>query len=313
MIACTLMLAMGSFANAQVVDKTKDKAEQKTERRVDQKIDGGIEKGLDAIEGLFKKKEKKEKKEATPQQEQSMEATVQETDDVEANQNAMMRMLMGGGDVDVQDAYTFRHRFTLNVKTYKRDKLKEDENITMLLDADGGNFGMEVDNEGVTQYIIYDLESREIVTLIHAEGQKMGMTMKLDPSMWDSDEVDDPGKPVTFKKTGNSKEISGYRCDEYLVEGGDLEANERATMWMTDKLEADWLKAMMKMSSQNKKIKGPEGFPSGYPDGTVIQAVNEDTKSGEKTVTTVEKMETGKFDISTEGYQFMSMGSFGGQ
>lgn len=313
MIACIVMLAMVSSSKAQVVDKTKDKTEQKTERRVDQKIDGGIDKGLDAIEGLFKKKDKKEKKETAPQQEQSMEATVQETEDVEANHNPMSQMGMGGGDVDVQDSYTFRHRFTLNVKMYKRDKLKEDENITMLLDEDGGNFGMEVENEGVTQYIIYDLDSREMVTLMNAEGQKMGMTMKLDESLLDSERVEDHGKPVTFKKTGNSKEISGYRCDEYLVEGGDMDADERATMWMTDKLDADWLKAMMKMSRQNKKIKGPEGFPSGYPDGTVIQAVNEDTQSGEKTVTTVEKMETGKFDISTAGYQFMNMGNFGGR
>ncbi len=306
-----MMLAMGNFANAQVVDKTKDKAEQKTERRVDQKIDGGIDKGLDAIEGLFKKKNKKEKE---PKQQQTEESNVEVASEGDANQNAMMQMLMGGGgDVDVQDAYNFRHRFTLNVKTYKRDKLKEDQNITMLLDDDGGNFGMEVDNEGVTQYIIYDLDSREMVTLISAEGQKMGMTMKLNEDLMDSATDTDKNKDVTFKKTGNSKEISGYRCDEYLVEGGDMEANERATLWITDKLDADWMKAMMKMSSQNKKIKGPEGLPSGYPDGTVIQAVNEDSKSTEKTVTTVEKIESGKFEISTVGYQFMNLGNMGGQ
>lgn len=316
-VGATLLLAFGNPSAAQIVDKTKDKAERKSERRVDQKIDDGIDKGLDAIEGLFKKKKKKKDKEERVEERVEESADTRDDSDAEAAQaqQAALMQMMGGGEADVEDYYDFSHRYLINIQTFnKNDKLKEEQDMVMFIDDDEGNFGMEVDNEGVSQYIIYDLDSGEMLTLMNTDGQKMGMAINLDDEWLEAVRAEDTEtqKELSFTKTGQSKSISGYSCDEYVVEGGDMEPDEHVSIWVTDKLDTDWMDTMMKMTRQNKKIKGA-GVPGGYPDGTVIQSVSEDTKSGEKVVTTVEKVETGDFGISTEGYRFMNMGNMGGR
>ncbi len=316
----TLLLVLAIFlfspGQAQIVDRTKDRAERKTNQRIDRKIDGGIDKGLDAIEGLFKKKKKNDDKEEDVRGEEPAyeERSASEAEANADAQRAMMNLFGGGGDVDVQDSYKFNNRFLLNVKTYEKgDKLENEQHMTMMIHDTGGNFGMEVENEGVKQYMVFDLNTGEMITLISAEGQKMGMTMKLNEDFMSDDEsMDSDMKPATFKKTGATKTISGYKCDEYLMEGGDLKSHEKVALWVTEEQDVDWMKAMVKMSSQNKKLNAPDSFRGTYPEGTVIQSVTEDTRSGEKTVMTVEKMEKGNFEISTAGYRFMSMGNMQG-
>ena len=50
-----------SYAEAQIIDP-KERAKQKAQDRTNNRIDQGIDKGLDKVEGLFKKKDKKNKK-----------------------------------------------------------------------------------------------------------------------------------------------------------------------------------------------------------------------------------------------------------
>ncbi|MDP4588304.1 MAG: hypothetical protein NWS86_09005, partial [Flavobacteriales bacterium] len=64
LLALVIFMAANLIINsssAQIVDRTKERAENKTNNRIDNRIDQGIDKGLDSIEGLFKKKNKKDK------------------------------------------------------------------------------------------------------------------------------------------------------------------------------------------------------------------------------------------------------------
>ncbi len=172
--------------------------------------------------------------------------------------------------------------------------------------------GILVNQEGINTEMIYDLDSYEIVTLMNTGGQKIGTTMSLNKSQIesmmsndDSAEADMSDMP-TFKKTGQTKTISGYSCDEYVVENvQNMEAS--MTYWITDELEIDWIKSMANMSSMNKQM--PDIYAgTGYPeDGSVIQMIVTE-KNGERMEMTVKEAETGKeITISTKGYTFMNM------
>ena len=300
------------FAQAQVVEKTEERAKQKTERRIDQKIDNGIDSGLDAIEGLFSKKKKKKKKDFQEEDRERSEPASSKSSSEDAQTAAIMKM-MGGSDVQVQDEYKFDHRFLILMEDYdKKGKLNESNEMTFLSKEESSVMGILMNQEGVNSEIVYDLSNYEIVTLMNTDGQKIGTTMSIDKSQIESmmaEEDSDAGnmsEMPTFKKTGNTKTISGYSCDEYVVENvQNMEG--RMTYWITDGLEIDWIKSMANMSSMNKQM--PDMYTgTGYPeDGSVIQMIVTE-KNGERMEMTVKEAETGKeITISTKGYTFMNM------
>jgi ribonucleotide reductase beta subunit family protein with ferritin-like domain len=106
---------------------------------------------------------------------------------------------------------------------------------------------------------------------------------------------------ATFTKTGNSRVIAGYKCDEYKV----IEAGKEgySNVWMTNdvKLKAD------------KKYWSQSGLPSYYNNpefaGGMLLAMEEFDKNNKP----VMKMETKEinekfpYSISTVGYTFMKM------
>ncbi|MEM9052914.1 MAG: DUF4412 domain-containing protein [Bacteroidota bacterium] len=108
------------------------------------------------------------------------------------------------------------------------------------------------------------------------------------------------------RKTGKSKEISGYNCDEYVVNTKE-EIDEKITYWITEEADADWVTGMAGMSGMNQNM--PSVYAgSGYPeDGSIIQIVTEE-KNGESYVLTVKEIQTDQnISISTKGYTFMNM------
>jgi hypothetical protein len=110
----------------------------------------------------------------------------------------------------------------------------------------------------------------------------------------------DPAK-ATITKTGNSRVIAGYKCDEYKIvdEGGEGYSN----VWMTKdvKLKAD------------KKYWGKAGVPTyyNYPgfEGSMMLAMelfDKNNKLQMKTETQ-EINQNYSHSISTAGYTFMKM------
>ncbi len=295
---------------AQIAEKTEEKAKQKTEQRIDQKIDNGIDSGLDAIEGLFSKKKKKKGLVEESKAEGATESNT--SDEISASTSPMS--MMGGADVQVQDEYTFDHRFVILMEEFdKKGKLQESNEMTFLSKEESSVMGILMNQEGINTEMIYDLDSYEIVTLMNTGGQKIGTTMSIDKSQVESlmtqEDSDSPDmdKMPTFKKTGNTKTISGYSCDEYVVENLENGDGSSMTYWITNELEIDWIKSMANMSGMNKQM--PDMYAgTGYPeDGSVIQMIVTE-KNGERMEMTVKKAEVDQnITISTKGYTFMNI------
>ncbi len=96
----------------------------------------------------------------------------------------------------------------------KIDKMK------MLFPHEGDYFGMETEDKGKTTLLVYDLKNEIMAMYTEEKGKKSVNVM---PSMMDfaaaylknSDKVDNE---FTFEKTGKTKTILGYNCEEYKVE-----------------------------------------------------------------------------------------------
>lgn len=271
---------------------TTDRALDKTNRAIDQNVDKGVDKGLDAIEDLIIEKNKSKLEES----------------------NSMF-----GGDAEVEDGYNFDHNMLLNIDTYnKKGKQQDPMDMRMYFSDAKPNFGMQIEMEGSKNFIIYDMETYQVVSLIDNGGQKIGMAMKLNPEKIEeklNKASKDNQDTVEYKfvKTGNSKVISGYNCDEYVMDSTKSDPEWDQSFWVTDELDANWTENMAKMAASNKMMAQKFEIPEGYPEGTIIQIVSESTKNQEKSIMTVQEYNKNqRKSFSTSGYQFMTMPSFGG-
>ncbi len=298
----SLILATGSL-NAQVVDKTEEKAKRKTNQRIDKKIDNSIDDGLNAIEGLFKKKKKKkgdsddvEAKERSPKSE-------------EPEMSSFMNMM---GNKTIDKTFDFNQKVTIEtVVIDKKGKSEDQYNSAMYLSSDHPHIGMNMEKgmEGAEslEMIIFDFDDNQMLMMMNSEGQKMGFAMSTE----NLDEEDSDGDITDMKitKTGNSKTISGYSCDEYLIEGEDFKDGEKQTAWITQDAEVNWIEAWSEAMTANEKAKMNQKLPENYPDGAVIQTIYEED-SGKRFVMTVTEIDTNHSEsVSTSGYKFMTMPS----
>ena len=141
--------------------------------------------------------------------------------------------------------------------------------------------------------------------LIENKDSKTGIisTLPSDSAMAAQNKNQKGGNPekATITKTGNSRLIAGYKCDEYKIVDADKDGY--SNVWMTKdvKLKAD------------KKYWGKSGMPTyyNYPgfEGAMMLAMEAFDKNNKPTM----KMETKEINdnfshsVSTVGITFMKM------
>jgi hypothetical protein len=207
------------------------------------------------------------------------------------------------------DEYKFTGRIYTQMETYDKKEVNKADFYTYFNNTTM-NAGIEVKpvdyKEGdKTQpmVLVFDNDNRTMMMLLVKEGPKTGFISGIpSDSAMAAQSNKQKGATVekpTITKTGNSRVIAGYKCDEYKV----VEANKEgySNVWMTRdvKLKAD------------KKYWSQSGLPSYYntPEfaGGFLLAMEEFDKNNKP----VMKMETKEinekfnFSISTVGYTFM--------
>jgi len=218
-----------------------------------------------------------------------------------------------GGKIDIKynDEYKFTGRIYMQMETYdKKDVTKAD--YYTYFNGDSPNAGIEMmpievkeGNKAVPTTFLFDGESRCFMMLLENEGSKTGIisTIPSDSAIAaqaKSQKGSNPEK-ATITKTGNTRVIAGYKCDEYKIV--DPEKDGYSNVWMTKdvKLKAD------------KKYWSKAGMPTyyNYPgfEGSMMLAMESFDKKDKPSM----KMETKEINenfpksISTVGYTFMKM------
>jgi hypothetical protein len=209
------------------------------------------------------------------------------------------------------DEYKFTGRIYTQMETYdKKDVQKAD--FYTYFNNNTLNAGIEVKpidyKEGdKTQPMVFlfDNDNRTLMMLLVKEGPKTGFISGIpSDSAMAAQAKNQKGatavKP-TITKTGNSRVIAGYKCDEYKVVEQDKEGYSNVWMSKDVKLKAD------------KKYWSQSGLPSYYENTEFAGGLLLATEEYDKDNKLVLKMETKEINenfnhsISTLGYTFMKM------
>ena len=156
------------------------------------------------------------------------------------------------------------------------------------------SFLMLLSNEDSKTGIIAKLPSDSAIASI-------SKNQKVETSDHPKDQKMEAGKQPTITKTGNSRVIAGYRCDEYKITEPDVDGY--SDVWITKDLN-------IKADKQYWNKAGMPGY-YGYPEfeGGVMLAMDSFDKKNNLKV----KMETKEINekvnnsISTKGYTLMQM------
>jgi hypothetical protein len=222
------------------------------------------------------------------------------------------RGLFGGKiDIKYEDDYKFTGRIYMQMEAYdKKDVVKSD--YYTYYNSNSMNAGIEAEitdqkegDKAVPTVFVFDKDNRCFLMLIGSPDSKTGIISELpsDSAMTAMAEKNktDLNEQAKVTRTGNSRVIAGYKCDEYKVE--DPEQDGYSNVWVTRdiKINAD------------RAYWGKAGIPTYYNlpglEGSVMLAMEAYDKNGKPKM----KMETKEIDqhfnhtISTAGYTFMKM------
>lgn len=284
-------------------EKVEERVEKKVEERAEKKVDEAIDKQLDKLEEALEDSAAKDPVKTDEERRQRM-------------QNIMKGMGMSGEPVPVADNYRFDHMIQMHVESYDANGNKESDGefITHLSpDSKSMAYQMvsgDMGNPGQGMFIM-DAENGATIILSEEDGNKTGIIYGLGTffeTMGESveEEADLDETPESYlanpnvKKTGRTKNIAGYKCEEYKYSDETSESN----IWITKDLKLntrDFFSTLFKTSLYS------HGIPWGY----MMEVTTNDKGTGEKSFMQVTKIDdNSNKSFSMADYEITNLGSF---
>ena len=262
-------------------------------RQIDHKIDSSIDKSAQD------ERDKKAKEES----EQNKTGSAASKDSSAAKSK---NVGLFGGKIDIKynDEYDFTGRIYMLMETYdKKDVVKSD--FYTYYNTSSKNAGIDLQTvdpkDGktvISTSFLFDHDNRAFMSLFTSKIGTISAVPSDSALAAQAKAKGEKTKQAVVTKTGKSRTIAGYKCDEYKVE--DPEKGGYSMVWMTKDLKI----------MADKRYWGTSGMPTyyNYPgfEGAVMLAMEEYDKNN--TLST--KMETKeindnfKHSISTVGYKF---------
>lgn len=241
--------------------------------------------------------------------------TVVEIDDASESSNArfgnkvMMDALGLTGNVDYETSYSFDAYIQMEISNYKKNGSLDDQvmydNYVNKTQAD---YAMVFKDGSDQSTIIFDTKNSAMLILTDSDGEKTGFATTIDPEAMadmaedyaEEEETADLDEAYNIKKTGRSKDILGYKCEEYLLE----EESSEVRMWVSEELGKDMRKEWLK----NKQTFGAMFMHAYALNGMVLEYDLLDKENGKKTIMLVTNIDLNhSHSVATGGYTVMSM------
>ena len=288
-------------------EKVEEKVEQKVEERVDKKVDQAIDDQLDKVEESIEQNESESPKD--------QEGT---TNKDEHGQQRMQRILKGmgisGDPVPVEDSYSYSNLIEMHIESFSKNGEKEDEGefIThynpqlknMAYEVVSGNIG----EPGKGLFII-DLKNEAIIILGEENGNKTGLVYGMGSFMNSAEEPSDEiiidESPEAYiadpniTKTGRTKTIAGYKCEEYKYDDEETESN----IWITEDIKINTKDFFSTLFSTGL-------YSRGIPWGYIMEVTTTDKQTKERSfmqVTRVDENSNTRFSLAD--YEIHNLGS----
>lgn len=138
-----------------------------------------------------------------------------------------------GQNVDTEDQYSFSGNIIMEMKTTnEKGKAEDPMKVKSYLGNSTDYSGMEVidanNKKGEMGIMIFDMKNDASIILMESEGEKSSMSFKLNAATIEAYtdqalEEQENDESYSFTKTGKTKNILGYSCDEYHVTSSEGE------------------------------------------------------------------------------------------
>ena len=235
--------------------------------------------------------------------EEKAEEEAEEEAESQGNE-AIMNAMGFSGNVDHEDVYHFDAYIQMELTTYKKNgKLDDQVLYDNYLHKEDADYAMEFKDRDATSTIVFDTKNSAMLILSESDGNKTGFATTIDSEALADEiaEYEEEKDPDSYKavKTGKTKVILGYSCDEYLVEEDGTEVH----MWVSEKLGKEMRKEWMR----NQQTFGGLFVHAHAMNGMVLEYDVVDA-DGAKSVMQVTKIDLNhSHKVNTNGYTIMSM------
>jgi hypothetical protein len=282
--------------------QTQRSAEERARKEVQKEVDKQVNKAIDEVlEGDSTAVEKE--KTATPRS------------DSERASALMSAMGISTEVIDFEENYVFTSEIvTLSESTDADGNIAPSVETIMAVNEKNEDVMIVVKGEGQQAVTIIDNSNACMLLLTHENGKKSGIatkinidnsdsiaenvTVPLDAFTYGMDDEQDECKPV---KTGKSKTISGFKCQEYRCET----ETEIEILWTTK--DVDFKENM-------KDVSWIGNFSTNAFEGMIIRAENHSKQDKSSTIMTVTGVDWNKNNnFSTKEYEISSFSFDAGQ
>jgi len=234
----SVCLLMATNAQAQIGSRIKERIKQETEQKVEDKVvNKAGDKTDKALDSLFK--ERKRPGTITKDEDESDErkragTITKDESDSERTANPGFNFA-GITNAKYESSYTLQQEFKIEIKTQEKKKKDKVETVNMnMFYGEDCYMAIVVDEEQkTTPKNLMDLKNNTSVMLNDTDMSAMAISMDFVTSKINDAVVNDStdaDSEYTFTKTGNTKTIAGYLCEEYIIESDESKMN----VWYTD-------------------------------------------------------------------------------
>jgi hypothetical protein len=311
-LALMTMFIMQPTHAQRFLKKLQEKIEQKVEEKVDERVE---EKKEEAIDKQLEKVEESMETDETSGSTGENDSANKRGQREQRMQNILKGSGMSGEPVPLEDSYSYNYLIQMHIESFDKSGEKEEEGEFIThFNPDTKSMAYEMisgDMSGAEEgTIIIDIENGAIIILGEDESKKTGIAYGMSSffnSIGESyEETDIESTPQTYlanpnvTKTGRTKSIAGYKCEEYRYNDEDTES----FVWITKDLRLgarDYFSSLYKTSL----------YSQGIPWGCMMEVTSTDKQTGEKSfmqVTRVDKNSRKHFSLSD--YQINNLGSF---
>ncbi len=208
-------------------------------------------------------------------------------------------------NVPYESNYDFDAYLKIEVSEFKKDgKLKEANAYDTYIHKETADYAMVFKDKNDQSTIIFDTKNSAMLILTDSDGEQTGIAMGVDPEAMKA-EIEasaDESNVSSYipKKTGKTKTILGYSCDEYLVD----EETSEAHIWVSEKLGKEVKREMLK----NQQTFGTMFYYAAELDGMVMEYDQIDKEKGERSLMQVLDVDLNRsHSISTRPYAVLTM------
>jgi hypothetical protein len=209
------------------------------------------------------------------------------------------KAMSSGKKVKVKPEYSFAGSLKFQVTSTQKGKASKGEQMWYFPTGTENIFGIAMNmGQGSSMRGVIDYTDKSMIMFMEDQKMVMGIPMDLEKTMKDM-QNDPKMKASTPKKSGRTKTILGYKCDEWLTENTEY----ASAVWLSDKLpinSASFYKIMAQQLAKSTGTPMPADM-KGVP--LEIQATNK--KSGDKYSMVCTEVSNKPTKFSTAGYKTM--------